>query len=241
MAPQQSRLLALPGELHNRIYHEYLSIGAEHGYVYDFEAGKLRTADMRPIDLNLTYTCRPVASKMWGMALGLHTVTFSTVFSEDLRPFRVLLGRALRWPPGAKLGRALRWPPGAKLGPGQLRASDERRDGRRGLSTLRRDSFLHHFLPHEVPGIKQTRPWDYSNPCLRGFGEPPSLFRDMACDVLHLASTDPAIHAKMVKSVRDIDRNWHPPVWYSMLREPWKIPTGPELDGLVDQVACEDL
>ncbi|KAK0744514.1 hypothetical protein B0T21DRAFT_280526 [Apiosordaria backusii] len=87
----QATLLLLPGELRNHIYREYLCAGTEDGYVYDFEAGKLRTADHQPIELNLMYTCKRIAQEMRGLALSIHTVTFSTLYSRTLRT------RAARW------------------------------------------------------------------------------------------------------------------------------------------------
>lgn len=66
------------------IYHEYLLIDAEDGYVFHFETGKLRTATNKPIDLNLMYTCRDVAAEMRGLALKTHTITFKTLYSHDL-------------------------------------------------------------------------------------------------------------------------------------------------------------
>lgn len=66
------------------IYHEYLLIDAEDGYVFHFETGKLRTATNKPIDLNLMYTCRDVAAEMRGLALKTHTITFKTLYSDDL-------------------------------------------------------------------------------------------------------------------------------------------------------------
>ena len=48
--PQPPSLLSLPRELRDQIYVDYLFIGAEHGYVYDFEAGKLRAASKPPVD-----------------------------------------------------------------------------------------------------------------------------------------------------------------------------------------------
>ncbi|KAK4224338.1 hypothetical protein QBC38DRAFT_458426 [Podospora fimiseda] len=54
--------------------------------MYDFEAGKLRTApDKKPIDLGLVYTCLLVATEMRGLALCLQTVTFTTLYSDELR------------------------------------------------------------------------------------------------------------------------------------------------------------
>jgi len=79
-------LLALPRELRDFIYEYYIRLSGPDGYVYDFEANKLRTSDKKPIDLSLMYTCRQVACEMRGMALRIQTVTFTTLYSEDLRP-----------------------------------------------------------------------------------------------------------------------------------------------------------
>ncbi|KAK4442088.1 hypothetical protein QBC34DRAFT_419280 [Podospora aff. communis PSN243] len=79
------RFLLLPRELRDQIYAEYLAIGAEGGYVYDFSTGKLRCAGSRqPIDLSLMYACRQIASEMSRLPLRLATVTFSSLYSEDL-------------------------------------------------------------------------------------------------------------------------------------------------------------
>lgn len=67
---QQSCLLQLPGELRNQIYQDYIVLGAENGYTYDFEAGKLRTVpDRQPIDIRLIYTCRQVGDEVRSLAL----------------------------------------------------------------------------------------------------------------------------------------------------------------------------
>ncbi len=80
-----SRLLLLPRELRDQIYLEYLSTTPDDVYVFDFPSGKLRTSDDHPIDLALMYTCRAVAREMRGMALRTRTITFRTVYSDDLR------------------------------------------------------------------------------------------------------------------------------------------------------------
>lgn len=67
------------------IYSEYLSIGAEDGYIYDIESGKLRTCTNQPVDLNLMYTCRRVANEMRGLALRMHTITFRPLYTDELR------------------------------------------------------------------------------------------------------------------------------------------------------------
>ncbi|KAK0655016.1 hypothetical protein B0T16DRAFT_362056, partial [Cercophora newfieldiana] len=92
MAGRQPRILQLPRELRDQIYHDYLWV--ENGYVYDFDAGKLRmshTNPLSPIDLALIYTCRLIASEMGGLPLRLNTVHIRTSSSEQART------RAGRW------------------------------------------------------------------------------------------------------------------------------------------------
>lgn len=86
-----AQLLSLPGELRNQIYRDYLCDDTEDGYVYDFEAGKLRKANNQPIELDLMYTCKLIAQEMRGLALSLHSIAFSTLYSRQLRT------RAARW------------------------------------------------------------------------------------------------------------------------------------------------
>ncbi|KAK3988440.1 hypothetical protein QBC44DRAFT_243767 [Cladorrhinum sp. PSN332] len=91
---RESRLGRLPREMRDQIYREYLFIDAEDGYVFDFETCKLRAASgdqRKPVDLNLMYTCQLMAAEMRGLPFKQHTVTFSTIYSDDLRL------RALRW------------------------------------------------------------------------------------------------------------------------------------------------
>ncbi|KAK6213458.1 hypothetical protein QIS74_09460 [Colletotrichum tabaci] len=96
-----SPFLSLPREIRDKIYEHYLTVPG--GYVCDpdrFAAsamarteeqpdfsivGVLKGADGQPIDLNLSYTCRLVASEMHGLALRTNTITFSTVTSDELR------------------------------------------------------------------------------------------------------------------------------------------------------------
>jgi hypothetical protein len=49
----QSPFPELPREMHDRIYHEYMMLGTEGDYTYDFVVNKLRTTDHKRIDLNL--------------------------------------------------------------------------------------------------------------------------------------------------------------------------------------------
>ncbi|KAK3369767.1 hypothetical protein B0T24DRAFT_532555 [Lasiosphaeria ovina] len=91
MQPRQLHLLTLPRELRDHIYRHYVYTSGGDGYIFDYEARKLRLADNRPIDLGLMYTCRLAAAEMRGLALRLNTITFSTLYSEELR------SRAGRW------------------------------------------------------------------------------------------------------------------------------------------------
>ncbi|OIW25766.1 hypothetical protein CONLIGDRAFT_647502 [Coniochaeta ligniaria NRRL 30616] len=229
MALRQSSLLALPGELRNRIYCDYLFIGAEDGYIYDYEAGKLRTADMQPIDLNLMYTCRLIAAEMRGLALRLHTITFSTVFSEQLRPIASLWDEVFV---GHYLSSDLdEYVPLMK---DEMAEEVRRRYGQTHFYTT--------FCRMRAEGIARDVHYDHLHQAICGFGEPPSVFRDIACDVLQLASTDPAIHAAMMNwETKEFRRKWNPSVWYSTLRAPWKFPTGPELARIVDQGASSTI
>ena len=90
MSLQQSRLLQLPREMRDQIYDEYL--WTDEGYSYDFDAGKLRALDPEQrIEFNFMYVCRQVACEMRGRALSVNTITFRTLYSEELRT------RAGRW------------------------------------------------------------------------------------------------------------------------------------------------
>ncbi|WQF84373.1 hypothetical protein CDEST_09387 [Colletotrichum destructivum] len=103
---------SLPREIRDKIYEHYLTVPG--GYVCDpdrFAAsalarteeqpdfsivGVLKGADGQPIDLNLSYTCRPVASEMHCLALRTNTITFSTVTSDELRILALSLQRGMR-------------------------------------------------------------------------------------------------------------------------------------------------
>ena len=50
MSTGQHHLLLVPREIRDAIYREYLFIDAEYGYIYDFDAGKLRGARSPPVD-----------------------------------------------------------------------------------------------------------------------------------------------------------------------------------------------
>ena len=50
MSAGEHHLLLVPREVRDAIYREYLFIDAEYGYIYDFDAGKLRGARSPPVD-----------------------------------------------------------------------------------------------------------------------------------------------------------------------------------------------
>jgi hypothetical protein len=81
------RLLELPRELRDEIYAYYLATDpdGDDAYVFNFESNKLRRADKQPIDLRLTYKCKTIAKEMLGMPLSLNTITFRTIYSDELR------------------------------------------------------------------------------------------------------------------------------------------------------------
>lgn len=78
-----ARLLSLPRELRDRIYHYYLE--DPDGYHFDFDSCKLRRSDGQHIDLSLMYTCTFIAGEMRGLALKINPAVFSTVSSERER------------------------------------------------------------------------------------------------------------------------------------------------------------
>ncbi|CAJ2499977.1 Uu.00g028300.m01.CDS01 [Anthostomella pinea] len=94
------QFLVLPRELRDDIYVYYLTL--EGGYVFNYESGKLVTAnsDTSPIDLALMYTCTVVADEMKGLALRENCITLYPVTSAELRVraarFHALLQDVLR-------------------------------------------------------------------------------------------------------------------------------------------------
>ncbi|KAH9229443.1 hypothetical protein K456DRAFT_1752826 [Colletotrichum gloeosporioides 23] len=78
-----SGFLSLPREIRDIIYAFYHERNANTPRRY--VAGVLQRADLQPIDLNLSYTCRLVAREMRGVALKTNAITFSTMTSNELR------------------------------------------------------------------------------------------------------------------------------------------------------------
>ncbi|TIC93696.1 hypothetical protein CH35J_009698 [Colletotrichum higginsianum] len=77
----------LPAEIRGMIYRDYVAV--EGGYVCDTDAfikGKLKQADGQPICIALILTCKCVAEEMYGLALRVNPITFSTLCGDpDLR------------------------------------------------------------------------------------------------------------------------------------------------------------
>jgi hypothetical protein len=75
--------LTLPSEVRNLIYREYFAV--QGGYVLDFESQKLKAADGSNLDLALMSTCKLIAHETRQIPLGINTITFSTIYSDDAR------------------------------------------------------------------------------------------------------------------------------------------------------------
>lgn len=92
------------------IYEEYVT--TDDGYFFNFNSGKLTDAYGRTIDMSLIYTCRLIAAEMHGLALQRNTITFTTVYSDDLRiragRFQSLMDR-LQHQENIILAKALPW------------------------------------------------------------------------------------------------------------------------------------
>ncbi|KAL1871935.1 hypothetical protein Daus18300_004571 [Diaporthe australafricana] len=80
----ESAFLNLPRELRDAIYRFYVSY--DEGLVYKFDSGKMAPANNEHrIDLALSFTCKQVASELEGLILKSNTITFSSVYSDEIR------------------------------------------------------------------------------------------------------------------------------------------------------------
>ncbi|KAH7165215.1 hypothetical protein EDB81DRAFT_678899 [Dactylonectria macrodidyma] len=79
----QTTLTSLPFELQLQIFRDYFKIDG--GYVFNGDSEKL-TANGKPIDLALMYTCRSIAHSTKHMPLSLNTIHFSTLYRSDWMP-----------------------------------------------------------------------------------------------------------------------------------------------------------
>ncbi|KAI1035162.1 hypothetical protein LB504_005849 [Fusarium proliferatum] len=79
----RASFLDLPLELRQQVYHEYFRVDG--GYVYDGDSDKLVQADRQPISISLRYACRSVAEETKSFPFQLNSITFSTLYREDLQ------------------------------------------------------------------------------------------------------------------------------------------------------------
>ncbi|KAH6962389.1 hypothetical protein BKA56DRAFT_597639 [Ilyonectria sp. MPI-CAGE-AT-0026] len=84
MSSSRTNFTTLPFELQMQIFHDYFKVDG--GYAFNGDSEKLTTANGKPIDLALMYTCRSIATQTKGMPLSLNTVHFSTVYHRDWTP-----------------------------------------------------------------------------------------------------------------------------------------------------------
>ncbi|KAK4448824.1 hypothetical protein QBC34DRAFT_102927 [Podospora aff. communis PSN243] len=222
MATLQSPFLRLPREMRDQIYHEYLMLGTEGGYTYDFTANKLRTTDQKPIDLSLMYTCRLIAAEMHGLALRTHTITFTTLYSDELR------ARAGRWdflmtlPLQPWVAKAI----AGRMSPATVEEVTQRCDG------FPFHSEFQLIRTGEAPGSYY---WCWT------FGDIPSVYRQVRREVLQHGIADPVAHSYLVSlhkpvhggSTRRVS-TCHPETFLAADKEPWRIPTHAELDALAE-------
>ena len=74
--------LALPRELRDKIYHDY--VYEDDGYHYNFTSGRLQASSGQKIDLALMYTCKSIAEEMHHIALESNVINFTTISSESV-------------------------------------------------------------------------------------------------------------------------------------------------------------
>ncbi|KAH8672226.1 hypothetical protein BGZ61DRAFT_555897 [Ilyonectria robusta] len=84
MSSSRTNFTTLPFELQMHIFHDYFKVDG--GYAFNGDSEKLTTANGKPIDLALMYTCRSIATQTKGMPLSLNTIHFSTVYRRDWTP-----------------------------------------------------------------------------------------------------------------------------------------------------------
>lgn len=196
------------------IYRAYILV--DDGYFFDFETGKLKMSGGRRLDFGLMYACRLFADEMRGLALRINTITFSTLYSPELR------SRAGRWDYlyCMVFGKAYNL-----FHEAASRLSDEMRL-RLLNQTMPRPLGFHvsSIIRHRIPQ-QELVDTDY----LYFYGEVPSLFREDLTRVLKLAMTDPNVNASF-------SAPYHPggegdlTELISILDQPWRIPTESELE-----------
>ncbi|KAK0672551.1 hypothetical protein QBC41DRAFT_313481 [Cercophora samala] len=225
-------LLLIPGELRNYIYKDYLGAGHEgvNEYIYDYEANKLRTADNRPIDLNLMYTCKVIAQEMHGLPLRLFTVSFSTLFSDSLRT------RAARWAYfNAQFDNRTGWP-----------SVCEALDRETVRQVVGEQSILLHTW---YVGQDDARLHDYPAFDPAGWDQVPSVQRSLRAQLIQkviaqgtgTTGWDPSQGSSgeewnSRRNENEPDEEWDTrgglAAFLDFVGEPWRIPTEDELDAI---------
>ncbi|CAG9988116.1 unnamed protein product [Clonostachys byssicola] len=76
--------LQLPRELRDQIYSDYFS-SPNDTYIFDFPSKKLRKSDNSPIHVALIATCQAIAEETRGLPFCINTITFNTIYADDLR------------------------------------------------------------------------------------------------------------------------------------------------------------
>jgi hypothetical protein len=176
------------------------------------------------------YTCRQIAHEMQGLALRTHTITFTTLSSDDLSR------RAGRWHLLATEEKRIR--EGGVVMQAVTRMSDAMAEV---IRTRLRGRDFAPFFDH----IRGPRPRElglsalYASMC--ACGEIPSTQRDIVRDMLQLAITEPSLHEHFATTFWQTrgsgnyfvpKTRYQPSLIFDSDKEPWKIPTEEELDRL---------
>jgi hypothetical protein len=173
------------------------------------------------------YTCRLVANEMRGLPLRLHRVTFTTLYSDELRL------RAGRWAYLMYLAEQTLYD---KIDDVARRMSPEMV---REVAQRYGETFFYRRF--------QRMPYDNGVGYGGGlhWGQVPSSHREIVCQVLRLASTDPKIYAWMSEETWTIEDFEPRPlriiqpidfaIQLNMIEQPWRIPTDAEMDAIVKE------
>jgi hypothetical protein len=203
----RTHLLGLPRELRDNILKTYVKV--EGGYKYNFHSGKLNSADDQPIDLALMLTCRLIAVEMKGLAFSLNSITFYTVYSDDMRI------------PAGQYEALLEDIHNDELH--LLRNNIEITEDHVNWTDSECPQFLEQLKHLQLDPFWYRPPLDYSAMPNEAFGETPSLFRQFVHRMLQLTHNlnDPA----------KMDYDAHALV--SLRYVPWQVPTAADNEEIV--------
>jgi hypothetical protein len=179
------------------------------------------------------YTCRQIAAEMHGLAFRQHTITFTTIYSEQLRT------RAGRWhfllTDGFATGMLSR----------SATVTDEAIQGMKdnmaeeAARQLVDSPFLGIFS-----GVRAGQLAFSLRAALRHWGEASSVHRETIRRILNLAITDPDLHEYFAtKHWQSSEEHggaqkarYEPALLFNLDKEPWRIPTEEELDHLAAEM-----